>query len=288
MKKDCADHGLRFIGPAEFLPTEGRITQFDWEPEPKIHLDNKDLAFEFWQPSNRLAFFYNQALDAVFYGKDAPPSDKLDAAKRPDQEGVQKAQAFLNLLDVPSGIRLGNPVAEFDLRKTQLNYLHGEWNIHWPRIDAKGYQFAPDIGVVVVIPNGYGPLSLAAALNIPYSEEPGEPLTQTDALAKARAKIASVRSGARVFDSFIPQDSSIAKDEFLRGELEIVGVQVPPRRTWIFFKTKTMPEHTARLAWVFWFYPIFKSQIAVPPYDHTFAVSIDAYTGEYIGSSAMN
>lgn len=283
MKQDCAEHDLKFIGPTEFVPTEGRITQFDWEDYvgPRIELNNKDVTFEFWQSTNRLASFFNQDLDAVFYTKDAPHFDKPVTPKQTDQQGIQMAEAFLNVLEVPPDIKLGNPIAKFDQQMELPNYLLGRWRIQWARFDTKGHLFSPDIGVSVTIPEGYGPVSLAAGLNIPYTEEPGEPISQSDAIAKARAEIVSSRSG--IHTSLIPNDKSIVSDKLLSSTLEIV--EVSPQHSWSLWGAK--PVRTARLAWVFWFDPVLANMVPGPTYDHRFMVSIDAFTGECVGTNAM-
>jgi hypothetical protein len=283
MKQVCEDQHLQFVGPTEFVPTEGRIYEFGWEDDvgPRIELNSADSQFQFWQKTNQIALFSNRTLGPLLYGKDAPHFDKPDTPKLSEKQAMQIATAFLSVLDVPSGIKLGNPHAEFSPQMDLPNYLLGQWDIRWPRFDNKNHIISSDAGVSMTISEGYGPEVLAAGLNVPYTEQSGEPMSQSDAIAKARSVIASCRGGLTF--TLIPTDRSIIDDKLLSSELAIVSAS--PNRSWFHWWGKSV--HVERLAWVFWFDPIFKNVSSGPTYDHRFMVSIDAYNGELIGTDAM-
>jgi hypothetical protein len=248
---------------------------------PRIELNSADSSFQFWKSTNQIASFFNRKLEPLLDGKDAPHFDKPDTPKQNEKQAIQIATAFLSILDVPAGIKLGDPSAKFSPQMDLPKYLLGEWDIRWFRFDSDNHVINSDTGVSMTIPEGYGPWALAAGLNVPYTEESGKMISQSNALAKARAEIASSRSGSTI--NLIPIDKSIIDDKLLSSDLVVVSAY--PRHSWSLFGAK--PVHVSRLAWVFWFDPVFKNVTLGPTYDHRFMVSIDAYTGEVIGTDAM-
>jgi hypothetical protein len=261
MKQVCEDQHLQFVGPTEFVPTEGRIYEFGWEEDvgPRIELNSADSSFQFWQKTNQIAFFYNKKLEPLLDGKDAPHFDKPDVPKQSIQQTIQIAAAFLSILDVPSDIKLGNPHAQFHPQMDLPKYLLGEWSIRWLRLDGKEHPFSCDVGVSITISEGYGPSALGAGLNVPYQEQQGVPISVAAAIDIAK----------KSRPAFGTPSNDITDYTLKNSELMIV---------------KPDTGQPCRLAWVIWLQPI---RTQPTQYDDSQEVSVDAFTGQIIGVDAM-
>jgi hypothetical protein len=285
----CNALHLKFIGPVYFQPTWGGVDQETpgalSTTGTTMRLDSIAHRFTFRQEDNRLTDYMNSLLIDLMEGHGAPLYDQPDVPKWSVDQAIQIATAFRNVLVDPTTATLGKPSARYIHAAHQgAKSYTGNWMVSWPRVDSQGHPFYGD-HVTIQIPEGYGPLGAGIDLTTPFVEEKGKPIAESDALAKARAKI----PWARLVEEKLTAASShddydiIVDHKVIGANLMIV---IPHWRSWgDFFKRKSSPS--ARLAWVFWFQPIHKGKPPGPTYDDRFAVWIDAYTGAVIGGDAM-
>jgi hypothetical protein len=300
LKQTCEALRLTYVGPPGFVPT-WTVTD---EPNDLISVSGRTMRigslghqFTFREADGRVTGYLNTLLiDDLPEGKilyDQPIKPKWSNA-----QAIAIATAFKRVFVVPDDALLGHPIARYDQNSEYVSvggrltgekkYRLGQWMVSWPRVDSKGHPFYGD-HVTIQIQEGYAPLGVGVGLTTPYVESKAEPMSETDALARAENIVYWRQFDERIFYHAVWVEDyarNITGDYILSKGLAIVLPNRAPS-FWSVFQSK--PSTVAgRLAWVVWFRPIHSTK---PPasgwYDEDFAVWLDAYSGEVIGGDAM-
>ena len=271
LHQTCSDLYLKQLGPAHFDSTwKIQRTQEDNEQimifGATVELGSKDYTFTLKQSDDSLLDFGNSITDA-------PQPDKPHWT---ETKAIATAAVFLKILaePLPLNVKLGKPDAQYiDTTNGPSNVHCGYWSVCWPRIDSKNHVFNFD-HVTIDIHEGYGASGATIDITTPFNEEKGEPMKESDALSKARV-------GKLVGRSFDPYSSTdkLIENKFMKSELAVV---IPQKNA----DTSQGPKRglANRLAWILWFQPIHSEKRRGPGYDDSFAVWVDAYNGEIIGT----
>ena len=229
LKGVCAEQGLEFVGSANFVPTSGRIQQEEGDEAvgPTMQLSSDEYTFAFWMKDNRLSMFFKADLVIRLYGKGSQRLDQPDTPKLTELEAKQRAKSVLGLIEMPEGIKLGVAKAKFQPQTDgSSNNQVGWWHVAWARTDAEGHPFTCDYGVRMDMPEGYGPTMVGVGLQIPYTKEEGDVLSQDAALPAARAEIDKSRAG--FVTTSIPNEVGIVSDKVVDSNLTIVEALTKP------------------------------------------------------------
>ena len=221
--------------------------------------------FTFRKSDGRLLNFQLLAMN------DVPQPDKLQWT---EAKAIEIGTAFLKVLAGPFEAQLGKPTAQYvDPYGQEAKIRHGYWEVTWPRVDSKGHVFYFD-GVSISIPEGYGVSGAAINLTTPFTEEKSEPMTQSEAIAKARAS----KPPGRNFPAYSSSDKLI-ENKFMKAELAVV---IPQKNAdWTQESVKGLGN---RLAWVIWFQPIHSEARPHEWYNDSFSVWVDAHNGTILGT----
>jgi hypothetical protein len=298
IKKTCDDLHLVFGGPAEGAPAFSRADDnpaFDSlsYTGPCADFDSDHFRFSFRREDWKLDSYQDSYLI-----DDLPAAKQYyDAPVKPQwttDQAIAIADVFRRVMQDPSPAILGKPSANYysnaefvddGPRKNVKKFRLGEWDITWPRVDSRGRPFYND-HVTIQIQEGYGPLGAGIMVTTPYIEETGVPISEMNALAKARAILSWRLLGQKVFYNLVLSDEferNVTGATVLSKDLVVV---IPRKGRFAYSPDSTTPP-TARLAWIFWFKPTHGTPPTGAVWDDSIAIWIDAYTGEEIGGDAM-
>lgn len=268
--KVCADLRLDPMdAPGHPAKIEADPNEYGVDPGPTF-IVNESTSYKltFLQANGFLTKYANNQLFNRLYESHSPAFEKPSAPKWTKDQAIQVGNAFVNALAPQIKIQLGEGSARFDQRQSNGTYQVGYWMIDWPRIDSKGHPFSDD-GIIMEIPEGYGPLFVHIKQETLFNEERSESMQMSEALKRARSKITNDQSWDKL-KSIFP------------GHISDGWTDPNPTNAYLEIVTPRIRKNAvARLAWVFWFkqhdfhahYPV--------------SLWIDAYTGRWIGGDVV-
>ena len=259
-------------GPEHPAKIEAHPNEYGIDPGPTfIVSDGISRKWTFLQSNGFLTKYTNHRLFDLLFESYSPAFDRPDTPKWTKEHAIQVGSAFVKALASQIKVKLGEGNAKFDQQQSNGRYHVGHWMIWWPRVDSEGHPFSND-GIIMEIPEGYGPMFVQIKQETVFYEERGESIQMKEALKRARSKIANDQSWDRLKSIFLgPTSTGWTDPNPTNAYLQIVT----PR---------TRKNASGRLAWVFWF-----KQHYQPTVNTHYPISfwIDAYTGRWIGGDVV-